>query len=176
MFFPLNNLKYASTAAAPGWPRLKGGRHTHAQKQSSSASFPRRKARSWCSKKRYKYHLKTRLAQAGISHQPWQQEASDRDSWRSSVRKASRNFEAERHEAVQERQRRQKERAASQSFSAETFACPKCSRVCASRSGLCCHQRACKNWPSTFKKNPRLRGTSHHHHHQREQKDEGQRA
>ena len=39
------------------------------------------------------------LAQAGISHQSWQQEASDRDSWRSSVRKASCEFEAERHKA-----------------------------------------------------------------------------
>ena len=35
-----------------------------------------------------------------VSRQSWQQEASDRDSWRSSVRKASCKFEAERHEAA----------------------------------------------------------------------------
>ena len=38
-------------------------------------------------RKRYKDQLKRQLAQAGISHQSWQQEASDRDNWRSSVRK-----------------------------------------------------------------------------------------
>ena len=40
-------------------------------------------------RKRCKHQLKRQLAQAGISHQSWQQEASDqsdRDSWRSSVR------------------------------------------------------------------------------------------
>ena len=32
--------------------------------------------------KRYKDQLKRQLAQAGINQQSWQQEASDRDSWR----------------------------------------------------------------------------------------------
>ena len=53
-------------------------------------------------RKRYKDQLKTQIAQAGISHQSWQQEASGRDSWRVSVRKASCKFEAERHEAAKE--------------------------------------------------------------------------
>ena len=57
-------------------------------------------------RKRYKGQLKGQLAQAGINHQSWQQEASDRDSWCSSVRKANRKFEAERHEATKERRRR----------------------------------------------------------------------
>ena len=60
-------------------------------------------------KKHYKDQLKRQLAQVGISHQSWQQEASDRDSWRSSVRKASCNFEAQRHEAATEKCKRQKE-------------------------------------------------------------------
>ena len=64
-------------------------------------------------RKRYKDHLKRQLAQAGISHQLWQQEASDRDSWRSSVRKASCESEAERHKAAKEKRRRQKELPAS---------------------------------------------------------------
>ena len=42
-------------------------------------------------RKRYKDQLKRQLAQAGIGHQSWQQ-ASDRDSWRSSVTKASCEF------------------------------------------------------------------------------------
>ena len=53
--------------------------------------------------KRYKDQLKRQLAQAGISHQSWQQKASDRDSWRSSVRKASCELEAERHKAAKEK-------------------------------------------------------------------------
>ena len=71
-------------------------------------------------KKRHKDHLKRQLAQAGISHQSWQQEASDRDSWRSSVRKASCEFEAERHKATKENGRRQKEPAASLPSSSQT--------------------------------------------------------
>ena len=46
-------------------------------------------------RKRYKDQLMRQLAKAGISHQSWQQEASDRDSWRSSMRKASCEFEAD---------------------------------------------------------------------------------
>ena len=61
--------------------------------------------------KRYKDQLKRQLAQAPIRYQSWQQEASDRDRWRSSVRKASCKFEAERHKAEKERRRRQTERA-----------------------------------------------------------------
>ena len=91
-------------------------------------------------RKRYRDRLKKQLVQAGISHQSWQQMASDRDSWRSLVRKARCNFEAERHEVAKERGRRQKERAASLSSSSQTFICPKCSRVCASRISLYSYQ------------------------------------
>ena len=96
-------------------------------------------------RKRYRDQLKRQLAQAGISHQSWQQEASDRVSWRSSVRKASCEFESERQEAAKEKRRRQKERAASLPSSFQTFVCPKCGRGCASRVGLYSHQQACKN-------------------------------
>ena len=57
-------------------------------------------------RKRYKDQLKKQLAQAGISRQSWQQAASHRDSWHSSVRKASCEFEAERHKAAKEKHRR----------------------------------------------------------------------
>ena len=62
-------------------------------------------------RKRYKDQLKTLLAQAEISHQSWQQEALDRDSWCSSVKKASCKCEAERHEA--QRKDQEAERASS---------------------------------------------------------------
>ena len=96
-------------------------------------------------RKHYKDQLKRQLAQAGISHQSWQQEASDRDSWHSSVRKASCEFEAERHKDAKEKRRRQKERAASLPSLFQTFVCPKCGRECASRIGRYSHQQACKN-------------------------------
>ena len=91
-------------------------------------------------RKRYKDQLKRQLAQARIR----QQESSDRDSSRSSVRKASCKFEAERHKATKEKRRRQRERAAFLPPSTQTFVCPECSRVCASRIGLYSHQRAYK--------------------------------
>ena len=103
-------------------------------------------------RKRCKDQLKKHLAQTGIDRQSWQQEASDRGSWRSSVRRASRKFEAERHEAAKEKRKKQKERAASPSSSVHTFVCRKCSRVRVSRIGVYNHQQACKNGPSTFKK------------------------
>ena len=103
-------------------------------------------------RKRYKDQLKRQLAQVGISRQTWQQEASDRDSWRSSVRKASCKSEAERHEAAKEKRRRQKEQAASLPSSTQTFICPKCSMLSASRISLYSHHRVCKNWPSIFPK------------------------
>ena len=96
-------------------------------------------------RKRYKDQLKRQFAQAEISHESRQQEALDRDSWRSSVRKASWEFESDWHKAGKEIRRRQKGRAASLPFSSHTFVCPKCGRGCASRIGLYSHQRACKN-------------------------------
>ena len=96
-------------------------------------------------RKWYKDQLKRQLAREGINHQSRQQEASDRESWRSSVRKASCKFEAERHKAAKEKRRRHKERAASIPFSSQTFFCPKCGKECATRIGLYSHQRACKN-------------------------------
>ena len=79
-------------------------------------------------RKCYKDRPKTQLAQAGISYQSWQQEALDRDSWRSSVRKASWEFESDWHKAGKEIRRRQKGRAASLPSASQTFVCPKCGR------------------------------------------------
>ena len=83
-------------------------------------------------RKLYKDQLKRQLVQVGISHQSWQQEASDQDRWCSSVRKVSHKFEAERHKAAKEGRKKQKEQAPSQLSSAKNFTCPKCSWVCTS--------------------------------------------
>ena len=110
----------------------------------------------------YKGQLKRQLAQVEISHQSWQQ-ASDWNNWHSSVRKASRMFKAERHEATKKRRRREKMHAPLQSSSAQTSACPKYSRVQASRTGLYSHQQVCKNWSSTFPKHSSARNQPLHH-------------
>ena len=96
-------------------------------------------------RKRYKDKLKRQLAlrESTISHSS--RYAKDRDNWRSSVRKACRKFEAKRHEAEKERRRWQKERAASQSSSAQTFARPKGTRIYATRIKLYSDKQACKN-------------------------------
>ena len=68
----------------------------------------RRTVRSWRSRNCYEDQVKRRIALTGIGRQSRQREASGRDSWRSSARKAGRKLEAERHEAAKERRRRQK--------------------------------------------------------------------
>ena len=141
----------ASGAAVLSWPHHKDGRHMHAQ-SSLLQQTPRRKAWLWCSKKALQRQMKRQLAQAEISHQSWQQQASDQDNWCSSMRKASHKFEAERKDAETGRYRRLKEKAASQSSATRTLTCPKCSRVCVSRIGLYSHQWAYKNWHLTLQK------------------------
>jgi transcription termination factor 2 len=84
------------------------------------------------------------LGLADIQHPTWQQLATDRDSWRSTISKASLEFEARRSEASRQKRQRQKERATAQVPSTEAFICPKCNRSCASRIGLFSHQRACR--------------------------------
>ena len=111
-----HRVRLVSGASALGWPRLKDG-NIHMPKTVFFSEPQEGKCDCGAPRKCCKDQLKRQVAQAGISHQSWQQEASDRDSWRSSLRKASRKFEAERQETAKERRRRQKERAASQSSS-----------------------------------------------------------
>ena len=59
-------------------------------------------------RKRYKDQLKKQLAKAGINLMVMAAGGLDGDSWRSSVRKASCKFEAERQEAAKERRGRKK--------------------------------------------------------------------
>ena len=153
----------ASGAAALGWPRVTRMEDVRMPKAVFFSELQEGKRDDGAPRERYKDQLKRQLAQAGISHQPWQQEASDRDSWRSSVRKTSCEFEAERLKAAKEKCRRQKEQASHPS-SSQTFVCPKCSRGCTSRISLSSHQRACKNFTLSLPNDLHLRGMSHHHH------------
>ena len=116
-------------------------------------------------RKRYKDRLRRQLPQAGISHQLRQQEAPVQDSWRSSVRKTSCRFEAERHEAAKEKRRRQK-----RASSIPPLLIPNL-RLSLVQYGVRIKNRSLQpptimqeltiNLPS----NPRLRGMSYHLHH-----------
>ena len=112
-------------------------------------------------RKRYKNQLKRQLAQAGISHQSWQQEASDRDSWRSSMRKASCEFEADI--------KPQKKKAGGRKSEQHLYhPHPKPSSV-QSAVRVCIKNRSLQP-PQSLQKlttnlpnNSRLRGMNHHH-------------
>ena len=91
-----HRVHFALGAAALGWPHHKDERCTHF-KAVFFNELQEGKRDHGAPRKRYKDQLKRQLAQAGISRQSWQQEASDRDSWRSSVRKAGCEFEAEKN-------------------------------------------------------------------------------
>ena len=104
---------------------------------------------------RYKEQLRRQLVQAGISHQSWQQEALNRDSWRSSVRKASCEFKAERHKAAKEHPYHPHPKPSSvQSAVGDAHQ----ESVSTATSE---HARIDHHLPS----DPRLRGMSHHHNH-----------
>ena len=72
-----------------------------------------------------------------VSHGSWRLHTETVGAYQSE--KKSLEFEAERHETAMESRSWQTERTAFQLFSAKTFVCPKCSRVCASRIGLTSH-------------------------------------
>ncbi len=61
-------------------------------------------------KKRYKDQLKRELALAGVPHHSWQQAASSRDNWRTTVEDAAKAFER----AAKERRIQRKERTSNQ--------------------------------------------------------------
>ena len=96
-------------------------------------------------KKRYKDQLKKQLSLADIPPNSWQDAASDRLTWWSTIQKASREFEIQRSSAVSEKRQHRQDQELSQIPASQSlaFICPRCSRACASRIGLHSHQQAC---------------------------------
>ena len=62
---------------------------------------------------------------ASIDHKTWEKDAADRDGWRSDIKKASRDFEVDRHEAAEEKRRRKKESGATQAPAGQDTPCPR---------------------------------------------------
>ena len=120
-------------------------------KQSSSASSKKGSEIMVLQESFAKDQPRRQLAPAGINYQSWQQEASDWNNWRSSVRKASHKFKTELHKSAKERcGRERKSEQPLKSSSAQAFTCPKCSAVCTSRMRPYSHHWASKSWPTTF--------------------------
>ena len=97
-------------------------------------------------KKRYKDHLKRTLISCGIDHLKWTELASERDTWRQTLRHATTEYENHRREAHEIKRQKRKSRAASATYDrdpSQTFICPRCARPCLSRIGLVSHERAC---------------------------------
>ena len=142
---PQYRVHSAQTAAALGRARRKNG-GLRMPKAVLFGELKTGKRNLGGPKKRYKDQLKKQSFLVNIERSSWQAEAADRLTWRSTVQKASREFEIQRSETAREKRQRQKERALRPNTVSlsETFTCPRCSRACASRIGLYGHQRACK--------------------------------
>ena len=98
---------------------------------------PRRKARSWCSKKALQRSAEETACTS--ENQPSVMAAGV-------LRPRQLALISEKNQLrVRGREAWQKERAASLPSSSQTFVCPKCGGGCTSRIGLYSHQRACKN-------------------------------
>ena len=112
-------------------------------------------------KKRYKDQLKKQLSLADIPSNSWQDAASDRLTWRSTIRKASREFEIQRSSAV--REKRQRGRTGRRLKSQH----PNLQRSFARDAAEPAHHASAftaTSGPATFP-DLRTRRTSHHHHH-----------
>ena len=88
--------------------------------------------------KRYKDTLKANLRTCGIPVTSWTDLAAKRSSWRASVHEGVQKFEEGRLDLLDRKRQARKERRPSP---ADTVACPKCGRVCASAFGLQSHLR-----------------------------------
>ena len=87
----------------------------------------------------------------------------DGDSWRSSVRKASCKFEAERPEVSNERRRRQKSEQHPEHPQAN-LRLSKVWQVLRTKNRSVQPTRSMQELTINLPQNPRLRGISHHHH------------
>ena len=98
---------------------------------------------------RFKDACKRDMKSCGIDHDSWETEATDRDSWRQTVKGGTQSADRQRHQQRAEKRARHRE-AASASLDRQTqFVCSKCRRDCHSRIGLYSHNRTC-NRPSNL--------------------------
>ncbi|XP_069750711.1 myelin protein zero-like protein 2 isoform X2 [Narcine bancroftii] len=89
-------------------------------------------------KKRYKDCLKKSLGACHIDHRQWADIASNRASWRLTVRRAATSFEEDRRAHLTDKRQRRKNPTPNPNQ--PIFPC---NRVCLSRIGLFSHKRAC---------------------------------
>ncbi|XP_069789966.1 uncharacterized protein [Narcine bancroftii] len=92
-------------------------------------------------KKRYKDCLKKSLGACHIDHRQWADIASNRASWRLTVRWAATSFEEDRRAHLTDKRQRRKNPTSNPNQ--PIFPCNHCNRACLSHIGLVSHQRAC---------------------------------
>ncbi|XP_069749915.1 uncharacterized protein [Narcine bancroftii] len=92
-------------------------------------------------KKRYKDCLKKSLGACHIDHRQWADIASNRASWRLTVRRTATSFEEDRRAHLTDKRQRRKNPTPNPNQ--PIFPCNRCNCVCLSRIGLVSHKRAC---------------------------------
>lgn len=99
-------------------------------------------------KKRFKANIKTNLKKCHIDLKSWEVMATDRVTWRNTVREGAALFNADLHHAAHDKRRSRKERAATKQvqpkLTTTTFPCPHCDGIIGSRIGLYAHLKTHK--------------------------------
>ena len=85
------------------------------------------------------------MKQGGINISSWEKVAVNRNLWRKAINSGSQTVQSNQMKHKRVKRQRLTAKTTSSSPSSNTFACPKCNRLCRSRIGLYSHQRACNN-------------------------------
>ena len=83
------------------------------------------------------------MKQGGINISSWEEVAANRSIWRKMINSGTETVQSNQMKHKREKRQRLAAKTTSSSPSSNTFACPKCNRLCRSRIGLYSHQRAC---------------------------------
>jgi len=95
-------------------------------------------------KKRFKDTLKASLKAFAINPDTWEQSAMDRATWRSSIHKGAKTYEAYRTDAAEKKRQARKARTVNPVEVTPLFPCPFCPRTLRARIGLVSHLRTHK--------------------------------
>ena len=96
-------------------------------------------------KKRFKDNLKSSLKSFSIDTDTWENTATDRSAWRSTVKKGALHYEQmQSSHALEKRQRRKCRESTANSSPRPDLECPNCKRLFYARIGLYSHSRKCR--------------------------------
>ena len=90
--------------------------------------------------RRYKDQLKRTMKKSNINPESWEEQATDRKTWRQTIGAAAETFEQDRRRDVEEKRERRKARQ-TQPRPPPSIRCNLCPRMFHARIGLLSHQR-----------------------------------